>query len=316
MDRNDYKRVIGKLEPDAGFEARLAGKLQGRSTRRWGRLAVFAAGCAVVVLCVGLLAKQFGGSEAPGNNIAIDTPNRPSAEGSVWIPKIELPTQSAGKAQMIGLIVYKGKVYTQSGTQIAPAAAKRVVGDRIGRTKASINEWSKQDDYATELASSVGTMDVFTVRGYDSNFRIMTYEEHEGEIWAEYYECLNGIEIKSGADVFNALNLAGHLQSAQWEKFESWDNNKQAYNELQLNETLLTFVQALYEAKPLESAKLQEAGIFDNGEQTQKFLLLQLNDGSVTRLRLFKDGYVMYGFAHVFFKVEDAAFAKLWNLLT
>ena len=79
---------------------------------------------------------------------------------------------------MIGLVVYQGNIYTQTGTQITPDIAAR--GDKLGRSKSGITEWSSSEDY-TELASTIGEMDIFTVKGYDADFRIMSYMEHDGK---------------------------------------------------------------------------------------------------------------------------------------
>jgi hypothetical protein len=237
-----------------------------------------------------------------------------SGSEAVALPKLQLSLKSNESADMIGLIVYKGNIYTQTDTQIAPEQAAALVGEKLGRTKGNIDEWSSQDEYATEFASSIGEGDVYSVKGYDETFRIMVYGEREGQVWAEFYECMNGITVTSGQDVFDKLKLAGHVQAAVWETYESWNNGSHVYRSLPLAEPLDDFITALNAAKPIEQKLLQEKlNIFNSVEQ--KFLLLQLDDHTEIRLRLFKGNYVMYHNAHVFFQMDEQVFAALWNSL-
>lgn len=66
-------------------------------------------------------------------------------------------------------------------------------GEKLGTTKGNIDGWSKQEAYDEEFASTIGETDVYAVKGYDKDFRVMTYER-EGEFSAEFYENLNGIK--------------------------------------------------------------------------------------------------------------------------
>jgi hypothetical protein len=233
---------------------------------------------------------------------------------SVILPKLKLSKNTNESANMIGLIVYKGRIYTQTDTHIASKFAYSLLGEKIGRTKGNIDEWSDQTEYATEFASSIGEIDIYTVKGYDSNFRIMSYLEQDGEIWFEFYEFLNGLTLNSGEDIFKSLNMDDNIQSASWEEFNSWNYNKQEFHNLSVNETLNKFLDTLNKAKPIEQRSLQQNGIFESEEQ--KFVLLKLNDHSEVRLRLFKDSYVMYSNAHVFFKMDAVVFDDLWKSLS
>jgi hypothetical protein len=232
---------------------------------------------------------------------------------SVILPKLKLPKNTNESADMIGLIVYKGRIYTQTDTHIASKFAYSLLGEKIGRTKGNINEWSDQSEYATELASSIGEIDIYTVKGYDSNFRIMSYLEQDGKIWSEFYECLNGLTVNSGEDIFEKLNMDNNIQSASWEEPNSWNDNKQEFHTLSVNDKLYKFLDALNKAKPIEQRSLQQNDIFETEEQ--KFVLLKLNDHTEIRLRLFKDSYVMYQNAHIFIKMDDVVFDDLWKNL-
>ncbi|MCL6456557.1 MAG: hypothetical protein K6T85_00985 [Gorillibacterium sp.] len=317
MNKNDYKRAFDKIEPDQDLPQRLARSMheKGRNTRV-KPLAV-AVACFALLLSLGIWADPFGTSKdaAPSSSTSPTTVTDtvvPVVGTGVYLPPMKISASEPGvSASMIGLFVYKGKVYIQAATTITPDAAKLVLGEKLGRTKAGITEWSTQDEYATEFASTIGTTDIYTVKGYDSEFRLMSYQVQDGEVWAEYYECVNDLMIKSGADLLGLLKLTGNVQSAKWERFDSWNNGLQQYQEIADTDGLTTFLQALNEAKPLPAQPLAEAGIYDNGNQG--FLLLKLQDNSEVHLRLFKDGYVKYGNADVFFQVDASTFSVLWN---
>lgn len=251
-------------------------------------------------------------SDAPANENGSGTEVNPS-QGGLKIPKLKLPNASNEKADMIGLFVYRGRIYAQTGTHIPPEHAKALVGKKVGRTKGNIDEWSSQEEYATELASSIGEADVFAVQGYDEKFRLMTYMEQDGSVWSEFYECLNGITLRSGADIFKKLGIDNHAASASWETHDSWDYDKQAFKPVADGQTLTEFLAALNDAEPVDGEPLRKNGIFETKEQ--KFILVTLDDHSEVLLRLFKDGYVMYANTSVFFQVNAAEFQAMWQAL-
>ncbi|MET3698787.1 hypothetical protein SAMN05877753_11022 [Bacillus oleivorans] len=235
-------------------------------------------------------------------------------EEGIFIPSIELPEKTDGtEMDMIGLIVYNGKIYTQTDTKIEPDQAKALLGEKLGRTKGSIDEWSSQDDYAVEFASSIGEMDVYAVQGYDKDFRIIAFEERQGEVFAEFYECLNGITIQDGEDIFGKLKIAGNVVSAQYRNFSDWDNGINQYYPIENEEVLNAFVEELNNAVPYSYQKVEPTlGDYRNDEAYKRLNLI-LADGSQVDLVVIKDGYVRYGFTDVYFKMEDEIFTKMWE---
>ncbi|MDM5328503.1 hypothetical protein [Neobacillus sp. CF12] len=151
---------------------------------------------------------------------------------------------------MIGLIVFNGKIYTQTRTEIGAENAKAIIGEKLGTTKGTIDEWSKQEAYDEEFASTIGIADVFSAKGYDSNFRIMTYGERDGEPYAEFYENLNGITINSGKDVFGKLKTVGNVSSAEYRTFSDWDKSVENYHLIADMKILNDFVKELNKTKP------------------------------------------------------------------
>jgi hypothetical protein len=206
--------------------------------------------------------------------------------------------------------VYQGRVYTQADTNVRLESAKNLLGEKLGTTKENIDEWSKQNDYEVEFASNIGKQSVYSVKGYDKSFRIMTYDKIDGTVNSQFYECFNGITVKTGADVFNKLKVENNTKTAEYENLESWNGNKKQYKELTKLNALNNLINELKNTIPNTQESLSY--LFDDkGELNQKFVYITLNDSTEVQLRLFKDGYIYY--SHIFFKMENQIFDLLWN---
>ncbi|WP_422657711.1 hypothetical protein ACK8P5_18420 [Paenibacillus sp. EC2-1] len=328
MDRKDYRNLMNQIEPDEGMEHRIIQRLRQRdehkrsmsgARNRINRLLKAATGLAVIA-CLGLVVALVLNLEhttiVTSNNVPEfdQTPSVSNKDShAVAIPKIELPKESNAQANMIGLIVYKGNIYTQTSTSISPETAKLLKGKQLGRTKAGIDEWSTSSDY-TEMASTIGEMDLYAVKGYDSDFRIMSYMQMDGAIFAELYEQLNGITVARGEDLIGKLHLKEHIESAKWQDFNSWNFSEAHFTDIQVDHTLQAFIDSLYEARPVSADALYEAGIYDSLPENQKFIYLKLQDQTEVQLRLFKDGnYVSYANAGVFFQLDPVVFDAFWE---
>jgi hypothetical protein len=293
--RKELVRQVNDAKTQETRDRRIAGIVTNLSVLRMG---VFIAAGLLVLIITGVIVLNISKSNTPSN--------------AITIPKIKLPKSSNSEADRVGLIVYKGLTYTQTGTHINPDVAEKLLGTKIGHTKAGIDEWSKQEDY-TELASTIGGVDVYTVNGYDSDFRIMSYQKQEEQIYAGFYEQLNGIAITKGIDLIGKTNLLGNVALVKWQTFDNWNHNKPQFEELQVDGSLQAFIEALYEAKPIAAEPLQRDGIYDKGDHNQKFLFLKLKDQTEVQLTLFKGNYVKYGGASVFFEVDPVAFSTVWD---
>lgn len=309
MKRTEIKKAIEKLVPDKEMEQRLSEQISQKRYNRFSyRSMASIAASVVIVASLGMF----------GHNLIekkITTPPNIISQGDgIYIPKMELPKKTNAMANMIGLIVYQGRIYTQSDTRISPENAGKLVGEKLGTTKGNLDEWSKQEDYAVEFASSIGKSEVYSVKGYDKSFRIMTYGKREGNIHAEFFECFNGVTIRTGADVFDKLKIENNVAYAKQEKFASWNYNKQQYREIKDLQSLDSFIMELKNTTPYTQESLSY--LFNNqGDTNQKFVYITLKDSSEVQLRLFKEGYVFYGSFHIFFKIEGKVFDKLWDEL-
>lgn len=268
---------------------------------------------AVFLILIGAIA-LFNNNLTP--NDTANNPNTPGViEGNgVHIPAVKLPEKNMS-ADMIGLIVYNGEIYTQTMTEIDTKTAKNIIGEKLGTTKGTIDEWSEQEAYDEEFASTVEIADVYTVKGYDNDFRIMTYGTRDGKPYAEFYENLNGITLKSGEDVFGKLNMTSNITSAKHRTFNDWLHNADNYHSVTDMKTVNTFVQELNNTKPLLRKENSDPIRDSQNNEDYKELTIQLNDGTNVRLTLLKEGYIYYGSMGAYFKMDKDVFSKMWNAL-
>lgn len=81
----------------------------------------------------------------------------PKNEYAVYTDSVNLPENTSGaEMDLIGCLVYKGKVYTQSTDLYTynSVIADQLVGEYIGEAKGTLDCWSSQEDWATEFAST------------------------------------------------------------------------------------------------------------------------------------------------------------------
>ncbi len=240
------------------------------------------------------------------------------ADGSVQIPVLSLPDRSGSgltTSDMIGLIVYRGRIYTQTSSSIEPGIARTLTGEKLGRTKGNIDEWSKPGDY-NEFASTIGVMDVFSVKGYDPDFRIIAYQEYEDDVVAEIYESLNGITVKDGRDIIGKLNMSDNIVSARYQTHSDWYYTSGSFGRMDNIELLNSAIVSLNVAMP---------DVFDNptatverywNDKDYRRLFIKLTDGSEVCLVVLSNGHVRYGYTDVGFKLAPQILAELWQELT
>ncbi|MET3193876.1 hypothetical protein [Bacillus sp. OAE603] len=229
-------------------------------------------------------------------------------KSGVTIPAIELP-KSGETAKMMPLFVYKGRIYTQSSTKIDPQHVTNLLGEKLGKTKVGLDEWSNQDEYAVEFASSIGEVDVYSVKGYQQEFRLMTYDVSSG--YAEVYESLNGVTISSGSEIVEKLHLK-NIEKAKSRTYDDWNNSTEKYTEINDKALLHSFVNALNDSIPYLREDVEaKLGNFQNNEQ-YKELTISLTDGTNVTLWAVKDGYISYGNA-LYFKIDQKILMNLWN---
>lgn len=308
MNKLELKNAIDKIKPDNNMEYRLAENLKNHQTKRgsFKRVAAVAA-CMLVVASAGLVTLNITGNKLGENNEI-------SQNSGIHIPKVALQENTQTTAKMMGLIVYEGRVYLQSALQLEPDVVEGLLGDKIGKTKSNITEWSEQDDYSVELASTVGIQDVYTVKGYDKSFRIMTYEKIDDKAYAQFYECLNDITVITGADIFGKLKIEGNIENAEYELYDSWNNGLNELKQVPDMKGLDEFIAALNKSVPYEQDSLDSLWE-DQSADCQKFINITMKDGTNVQLRVFKEGYVYYNNVNLLFKIDNTVFTNFWDVL-
>lgn len=243
-----------------------------------------------------------------------DVSNTPVTNNNgIYIPSISLSPDNGVSAKMIPLVVYNGKIYTQSATELNPKNIQNFIGEKIGRTSNSIDEWNVKDKSSEELASNIGQQDIYTVKGYDTDFRIMSYSKIEDQEYAQFFDCLNGITINSGNDIFGKLNLINNVESAKFISFDDWNNGNNTYITFDDIDLLNGVLIELNNAVPYNYVSIENSIESSKNNNDFRQFTLNLKDGLELKFTVFKSGYVSYGYSNIFFKLDVSDIDKLWK---
>ena len=280
----------------------------------------YAIACSLCVILIGtvLLRWVILNDKLDNNNTTV-VDEEEAKNSLVYIPKIELPKKSSVQTDMIGLIVYKGKIYTQAESFCGQKASEinNLVGNRIGYAKGNIDEGAKQEEYAKEFAGTVSG-DVYTVNGYNEDFRICikgSDNDGTGNVidYINFYENLNGIGLNNGKDLFgDRIRLEKNWDNVKYLTHENWDNGWPDYNYLNLSNIterdIDKFIQELYRG---EFVDLTNKDIYD---KPNHHLYIYMKDNTRVELRLFEGGYVGYQpLGWYFVKMPGEIFNKLYE---
>ena len=253
-------------------------------------------------------------------------PAQVNSETGVWIPPIELPKpEEAAMADMIACVMVDGNLYTQGETCYDDDAARvePLLGEKLGDATGTIDCFSDDSEYEKPFASTLAG-EVFTVQGYDPDFRVAVRNvDSEGRLSVWFLDHLNGIYLNTGADLFEErLHLRDRIASIQWQAHSDWDWNRGGMQNAALSEeewsVFLDAVDAgefvntwqpdapFYEGHPNSS-------IYDTPNQAHLFLTM--TDGTRVPLRLIEGGYVGYSVTGwwYFVHIPGEAFDAVYN---
>lgn len=258
--------------------------------------------CLVVILGGGIWQSgMLGRYDAPipgdtssqgGSSIADTTDDTAYA---VYTDSVQLPENNSGIAvDMIGCLVYKGKVYTQSADfyQYDAATAQQLVGEYVGEAKGTLDCWSSQEDWATEFASTYSGP-VYKVKGYSEEFRLCIYVNQGQEEWLQILDNYDGIGLNSGADLFEErLHITGNVESVTYRTHDDWEkqNSEKPFTGVS-EEDMNEFFRELCSSPFVRIDPERDPGFYERAE-TQGHLYLNMKDGTVVELRLLDGGYV------------------------
>lgn len=250
--------------------------------------------------------------------------NKKQANAGISIPAVEIPnTADNAETDMIGLVVYNGNVYTQAESYSGSdaLAINHLTGKYLGYATGSIDEFSTDEDYENEFASTLEGK-VFEVKGYDTDFRICIRNEIEDEngkkqLSIEYLDHLNGIKIRNGSELFEQrLHLSNRIAAVKWQSHEDWDNARGNLQNAQIDNKLWTeFIDQINKGEFVDTwdPESMDESIYDTRKQSH--LVLTMDDGTVVRLRLLEGGYVGYEpLGWYFVKIPGDVFNKVFDL--
>ena len=343
MNGYDLLDAVGAIDEKYVAEASAAKKNTGKRWVRWGALAaclcIIAGGVYLAVrphygvMDTSVPVPADASEVKPAPIVPAPVPaeegSKPDGRG-LYIPAIELPENSEGEMDMIALIVYRGAIYTQSEYYMGGDAAvvDGLVGEYLGTSDGSINEWSSREEYGRDYAGSIPG-DFYAVKGYDPDFRICLRQEVTDEngkpgLFIQFLDHMNGIRLETGEDLYESrLHLRGRVGRVDWQYHDDWDYNRGNIRTAELEpgqwEEFLDAVCAgefvyvwdpdsdFYEGVPRSS-------IYSTPNQAHLFL--RLDDGTTVRLRLIEGGYVGFdGPAGVwyFVKIPGESFDAMYD---
>ena len=279
---------------------------------------------------------EYSNSEYNKTN---DNIKEESIKNGIYVPKQQLGVIDPNiQACRVATLVYKGRIYTMGGTELSLEEGKALMDKKLGVTWDLINEIRDDGTSAgyidleslKDFASLVEGDEVYTVNGYDENFRLITYTKNEYGEFISLWECLNDFILVDGSDVFGMMNIKDNIESATWKTFNNWNYGILDEKEVIIDDTLNNFIDAMYKGTPyslededLRNELFNKESNFSSGEdyfaaneERQKFMFLKMKDGTKVEIRLFRDGYIYYSGLNFVFKIDEETFNNMWNKLT
>lgn len=234
-------------------------------------------------------------------------PDIRSARKENIVKPVQSPQSSVLSESLVGYLYYSKRVYTEGETftEKEASVARSLLGQYLGNANGSIHESSQRNDLLTDFASTCKGK-IYTVKGYDSNFRLCLVSTDEK--FVTFLENLQGISLKTGKDLYGTrLHLRENYVSAQYQLDPDWNTSRHIYYDVSAD--MQEFIQELY------SSPFAERPSKMNKEQQNVHLYLHMKDGTIVELQLFRDGRVryqpMYGAAYV--QMSGSAFQSVFD---
>lgn len=280
---------------------------------------------------------NIGGNQNKENKIN-DNINGDPIKDERYVPKQQLGIIDPNiQAYRIATLVYKGRIYTTQSVGFPLEVGKELIDKKIGVTWDLMSEIQDNGTSAgyidlealKDFASISEGDEVYTAKGYDESFRLITYTKNEYGEYINLWECLNDFILADGSDVFGMMNIKENLVSVTWESFNNWNNGIIEEKEITIDDTVNSFIDSMYKGTPysLEDESLRnelfdkesnyssEEDYADINEESQKFIFLKMKDGTKAEIRLFKSGYIYYSGLNFAFKLDEESFNNMWNKL-
>lgn len=245
----------------------------------------------VVSIClIAALGIALRGAGAQETNPALDM----RGIATVYTPSISLPDSADMAADMIGCLVYKGHVYTRtvnSGWDFS-GDLEALVDEYLGEATGTLNEWSKQEDWSAEFASTYHGA-VYTVKGYSADFRLCVRTETADGGYLVLLDNYDHIALQTGADLFDTrLHIPGNIESIGFLTHEQWNAGYDTFTPLDgiTDEQFDEFITLICESPIVKIDHVNNDRFYDT--EKQGHLYLSMKDGTTVELRLMDGGYV------------------------
>ena len=295
-----------------------------KAKRKYRWIPWAAAACLLLAVGAGVLLRQSA-PQKPQDVAAPVESTQTMPKPGVWIPPIELPKpEEAAMADMKALVVVDGNLYTEGETYYDDEAARieTLLGEKLGDATGTIDCFSDDSEYEKPFASTLAG-EVFTVQGYDPAFRVAVRNVNsEGSLTVWFMDCLNGISLSTGSDLFeDRLQLRNRVSSIQWQSHGDWNWNLGGMQDAQISqETWSAFLDAVDSGEfvytwqpdvPFYNDR-PNSSIYDTPNQAHLFLTM--SDGTRMELRLIEGGYVGYApFGWYFVQIPGEAFDAVYT---
>ncbi|MDO4416189.1 MAG: hypothetical protein Q4C20_14035 [Erysipelotrichaceae bacterium] len=332
MNEYDLMESIGEIDQKFVDQAKNPAPLKRRrQSVRWGLSAAFA--CTLIaagIITASSLIKTS--SDTQPEDSALIQPKKDETVMTEIAEPADTGTQSSDilltevtdsegmtEAFMMPVIVYNGKMYIGNEWYYGEREEKlrQRIAVRLGNGSGDLNEYSSEEAYSNELASNF-TDEIYTVAGYDPDFRIagvMEYEDSDHPAWIVLLDYIDAPALKTGSDLFeDRLHL--------WEKTESIQyhlHSPQKYIDMDSgtaveigSEIWSEFADQVNHAEFFNINTTGESSLYESDHQAH--LIVNLDDGSIVRLRLIEGGYVGYDAQPGYFvKIPGEAFNAVYT---
>lgn len=260
--------------------------------------------------------------------------------GGIFIPKVKfsVPDNTIEACRAYGIIAYNDKMYTSNET-ISLEKNVNLKGKFLGNVNSIMDLYMKSDYYLNATSTGMPYLEkfieeqttinsntyigdyivdnyneVYEVNGYDTDFRICTFNEKENSIMI--FQRLNGITVKYGKDIFyDRLKIKDNFEKIEYQYHQDWNDNKKIYKEFKnvTIEDINIFLDEINNAEFIDASSLNLSSL----NKKYAHLYFTMKDGTIVNINLIEGGYVKYnGLYDIVIKLETKTFDKIFNEAT
>lgn len=215
-------------------------------------------------------------------------------------------------------IFYHGNSYTFDGEIYRDKAIeKALIGEFLGNASGSM---SVKEESEKVFASCVATGNIYSVNGYDKEFRICIYDKENPYI--VFYDNFDENNLVTGNDLYSKLLLKNNYNTVLYQQHSDYMNQQNNYQECsELSQSDIDeFINALYRSSFVimtTKEEIEKMPDYDSEGDKIAHLYFKMNDGTNVEITLYENGYVLYAnMCKVYVYIEDEIFNKVFNAIT